>query len=362
MLVYTAPPTKMPMVEKFYAALKNAEVTDFLTLPDEATFLGDPSLPSSLFIRKAYKDLHNLIHTNEKHSKDSALVLGNPGIGKSYFSYYELYRLLQQLKDDETIVYESVALEVFMVFDAQKVISAGNPSNVNKHDLKSPAYYLFDAGTKGPRRPFILKSKCIVFSSPARENYHDYWKLRDPACFYMPIWSLDELKLVSQSDSVDSQYAIFGGIPRYVFSSQPQDYVSDMYIDLALYGNIERLIHFIVQESTSQNSHPILHLVSEPKTDYQISVVKFASPFVVKKYYKTLEDTVNNSPLRFLVAFIGNPFASAVRGQIFELWAHKHLSRGGTFKIKQLHDDSAGGESELTLPEMECLTFSGWMT
>ena len=72
-----------------------------------------------------------------------------------------------------------------------------------------------------------------------------------------------------------------------------------------------------------------------------------------------MEVTVNNSPLRFLVASIGRPFASAARGQIFELWAHKHLSRGGTFKIKQLHDDSAGGESELTLPEMECLTFSG---
>ena len=166
-----------------------------------------------------------------------------------------------------------------MVFDAQKVISAGNPSNVDKHDLKSPAYYLFDAGTKGQRRPFILKSKSIVFSSPARENYHDYWKLRDPACFYMPIWSLDELKLVSQSDSVDSQYAIFGGIPRYVFSSQPQQYLIERAF---LECNIERLIYFLGQGSTGKNSHTILHLVSEPKTDYQISVVKFASPFVVK--------------------------------------------------------------------------------
>ena len=41
------------MVENFYDALKNAEVTEFLTLPNGATFLGEESLPSSLFIREA---------------------------------------------------------------------------------------------------------------------------------------------------------------------------------------------------------------------------------------------------------------------------------------------------------------------
>ena len=74
---------------------------DVLQLPNEVKFLNAARLPSKLYVRKAYEDLHSLIHDTYRHR--SILVVGNPGTGKSFFALYEMYRLL---KDGATIVYE----------------------------------------------------------------------------------------------------------------------------------------------------------------------------------------------------------------------------------------------------------------
>ena len=179
----------------FYDALKMAQVqNDVLQLPNEVKFLNAASLPSKLYVRKAYEDLHSLIHDTYRHR--SILVVGNPGTGKSFFALYEMYRLL---KDGATIVYECLPFSVFMVLTAEQLLYDGP-----RLEVKSPlvrelfrnhqTYYLFDAGTQRDIYPYCgVAAKTIVFSSPAKKNYHDYVKHSDPKMLYMPVWSLDEL-------------------------------------------------------------------------------------------------------------------------------------------------------------------------
>ena len=174
--------------------MKNTAYTadGFLELPRVRSI----DLPSSLFIRQAYKDLQELIHG--KYSENTIVVLGNPGIGKSYFSIYEMHRLLKQLKSDEILVYKSLVLDLFIVLDAERILVA---SRRKDRDLgfinRPPDYYLCDAGTnKG--EPTISRSdlcKSIVFSSPDQRNYKDFKKhhLRNLVTLYMPVWSLEEL-------------------------------------------------------------------------------------------------------------------------------------------------------------------------
>jgi len=154
----------------FYDALKMAQVqNDVLQLPDEVKFLNVASLPSKLYVRKAYEDLHSLIHDTYRHR--SILVVGNPGTGKSFFALYEMYRLL---KDGATIVYECLPFSVFMVLTAEQLLYVGprlemrNPL-VRELFQNRQTYYLFDAGTQTGIHPYCgVAAKTIVFSSPAK--------------------------------------------------------------------------------------------------------------------------------------------------------------------------------------------------
>ena len=182
------------------------------------TFLNE-DLPSKLYVRKTYKDLHSLIH--DTYQRHKILVIGSPGTGKSFFALYELYRLL---KDGATIVYECLPFNVFMILTAKNLVYAG--SRLSRHNCKveellgnRQTYYLFDAGSVGNTIPYLVKAKTIVFSSPDQRNYVDYQKHSYPKTLYMPVWTRDELNKVADSRvQAQTRYDVWGGIPRYVLS------------------------------------------------------------------------------------------------------------------------------------------------
>jgi len=80
-------------------------------------------LPSELYIRQAYDDLHKLIHVTGS-SRNAFLVTGNPGSGKSFFALDELCYLLKEIVDKKSnaaIVYESVLLELSLLLRADSM-------------------------------------------------------------------------------------------------------------------------------------------------------------------------------------------------------------------------------------------------
>lgn len=80
---------------------------DVLQLPNGATFFNADLLPSKLYVRTAYKDPYSCTS-----SWRDILVIGNPGVGKSFFALYKLYQLLH---DGATIVYECLPFHLFMI-------------------------------------------------------------------------------------------------------------------------------------------------------------------------------------------------------------------------------------------------------
>jgi len=95
----------------------------FLKLPNGVLFLGNSVLPSELYVRQVYEDLHRLIHVTYS-SRNAFLVTGNPSVGKSLFALYELYYLPKEImgnKSDAAIVYESVPFEVSLVLTANSM-------------------------------------------------------------------------------------------------------------------------------------------------------------------------------------------------------------------------------------------------
>jgi len=60
-------------------------------LPDNICFLdnNNKNFGSALFVRKAYRDLWNII--TMKHPDHDFLITGNPGTGKTFFNLFLLY-------------------------------------------------------------------------------------------------------------------------------------------------------------------------------------------------------------------------------------------------------------------------------
>ena len=97
-----------------------------------------------------------------------------------------MYRLLQDLKNDEIIVHESVPFAMFMVLDARKVTLYDPVYYRNAlHLILAPAYYLFDAGTKLHIIPLhFLSALSMLVSSAVKPVFERRWRGTPPYLSY----------------------------------------------------------------------------------------------------------------------------------------------------------------------------------
>ena len=77
------------------SALTTARVTDgILTFSVSPPWLMKEE-SYSIYERESYKDLYNIVFEDPAMQKTHVIIVGNPGIGKSYFALYALSKALQ---------------------------------------------------------------------------------------------------------------------------------------------------------------------------------------------------------------------------------------------------------------------------
>jgi len=153
-----------------------------------------------------------------------ALVLGNPGIGKSFGLFYALQRLLRV---DKLVFYHYMKKAALFAFVPPSMQSSGD--KLGKYQaysisgslaveaaagsvaqLKNPdSFYLFDPDEHSI--PKVVQAHSIIASSPDLERLKDYDKAIGARRFYMPMWSIDEIKVV-----VDPEHNLFKVDPAVV--------------------------------------------------------------------------------------------------------------------------------------------------
>jgi hypothetical protein len=92
----------------FWTNLRNAEVANsVLTLSEGTFFLGDPDKMNCLYVRAHYRLLYDEVCTltapQARRRKSKVVITGTPGIGKSQFAYYMMWRLSQK---ETTIIFQ----------------------------------------------------------------------------------------------------------------------------------------------------------------------------------------------------------------------------------------------------------------
>ena len=182
-----------------------------------------------IYVRDSYKTLYEIINHGE-HKDKHVIITGNPGIGKSCFLLYQMYRFRKENKD-LPLFYTSAVLSRHIQFDCDRV-QIFTPAEMPRNQLRlHELTYLYDCGTKGDSiavYPPTLARKTIIATSPDTTHTQSFWKaaqdVRDEAVrLYMPPWSFDELKYFEKHRNIsekmlNDRFLIWGGIPRYVLA------------------------------------------------------------------------------------------------------------------------------------------------
>ena len=337
----------------FWAQLRSIEWIDepnkIIELPSDVCWFGSNVCGNKLMIRQSYMDILTLM-LKQQESKPhfvQGLLLGNPGIGKSWFLYYVMAHIVKFKIPDVYILFQDPQKGGILFHESN--IFQGSPRSLFS-TLAKPfhnCYYLIDSSVPDP---FIYNrlTKNILVSSPDKSIYKEFEKyLTLTTPHYLPTWSWEEISLCHQScfpsllpSVVEGLYFKFGGIPRDVLQKADVEGAEDILEESILAGNLEDLKDSIgeIQEKVGA-SHKILHYEVETP-GYRKNVVKFASSYVAEKVTTRLLLKQRNDVISFITASDPSPSSHGFAGNLFEGIIHSTLRNGGKFKVRNLETSS----------------------
>ena len=317
-------------------------------------------IPSStlngLYIRESYKTIASSI----KPGINKAIITGTPGIGKSLFMIYLLWKLVTAgervllIYHPHTIYYDGKG----SVFHCSE---GSLPSSNEMSFWSSDLFCLFDAKEKVPsdlgRFPYEYCT-FVLSTSPRREMVNDFRKPPSPQIFYMPLWNEAELTTIATAfpgvaDWME-RFRILGGIPRHVL--EVTDHSPMALLQAACRQcELNDCIKIVSLDSTitdkSKVIHALVHITTtHPFTEASVSYASSAALDIIVAY-KGFEARRKISEL--FVSSAGNPLTASLCGYIFEPFALEMLEKGGDFTCRQLvhgNKKSKPADTVLTIP------------
>ncbi|KAI8894042.1 hypothetical protein BC833DRAFT_531060 [Globomyces pollinis-pini] len=330
----------------FQACTTPIEENQVIQLPTNIYILGNPALGSSVFIRHCYpKLLATALSIIETPDSPHLVILGNLGIGKTYFGYVLLLHLA---RSGATVVYESGKAEKQYLFSADG-ISHGKRGDFTNYLDEASTFYIVDAS-----KPVDVAAKTILLSSPRRDVWY---KFSDDHCDirYMPIWSYEEIELCRgalfddlSSAQVECLYGKWGGIPRYVLEYADNPFQQSK-LDSAIKAvDLDLLVKAIGNlEASDSATHRLLHL--NVADDFCTIQYFLASEYVADQVYLQLYTRQCDELIQFLSISQGVGDVGVLRDVLFERHAHAVISNGGAFQIRELLDPNFNNSPTLML-------------
>jgi hypothetical protein len=330
---------------------------EFLVFQDEIP----ASKLSKLYVRDSYIDISSCIR---KIKEGKVIVTGTPGIGKSWFLVYLLWRLVRKnqrvlfIYHPDMIYYDSEN----KVFYVDKL-----PSKKDVKFWSADLWCLFDANFKDKEDLKALRiNSCrfVLSMSPRRDLINDLKKDPEPSIYYMPIWKEDELKIIKPFYSEDiewaDRFAILGGVPRLIFKSRrdPKDILSKACAEC----NLRKCVNFVRKESLYTDKikavHALIHIHADAPYDKPIN--DYATQAALDILFESKIDNDELLMHDLIKSCSKRPMAAVLCGHIFEDHALKMLAKGGIFEYRQLDNCKSNilPQKLLHIPKSEILQAS----
>lgn len=293
--------------------------------------------PKKLFVRTCYVDLFLLIEEilkTKDNSGDlsSAIVYGTPGIGKSFLGFFILVILAQR---GASVVYEHGPTKTSYYFTPEEVREGD--SDCFRREIKNPEnYYVVDSF-----KAAVAGAKTILLTSP----YKDHWKElnKESGTFlYMPPWSKAEMlkcHKLAYSDVAENvvieNFARWGGVARYVLKHATNESKQKELDDAISNCDPDMIRKSVGTEFAKEDiTHRIVHIF--PDSTYKKVIHDLASSYVRERVTLRLFQEFRRDLEIFLASSSGLRALGALRGYLFEDYAHLKLCAGGIFKIRKL--------------------------
>ena len=269
--------------------------------------------PTEIYVRSFYDDLFKVIWKEGR-----AVLIGNPGVSKSWFQWYVMWRLVNhknfghengKSESVKVIVRQTGNDVVHFYFPFHDKVFATSAHSINVRAIVASmlrfmdpdnSLYLFEP-VESLTEPVYYSNfaiRTIATCSPNPVRYKEFCK-NGAVKLYMPCWTLEELKSLGSYiykddkmiNTIEDGYNRFGGIIRYVLPKseaflrtvmKAQDTAIDRTkaVDIfAPYANIEKM-----DDGGTNISHFILQydVLKQPGNKYNFHTfkMKIASEYV----------------------------------------------------------------------------------
>ena len=268
----------------FFEDLNNSDLSEdgkVLTIP--STNEGIP--PYEFYVRECWVKIYNLIYKGYKYGDmHDFVVTGSPGIGKSLFSYYAMWRCMKE--ENFSGFYWETEKGRALYYSPLHGISI-----VTVRKYRSIPHFV-DLQEK--TTPSFLCSPCRVLFSSHPDRIKAILKGDNAKGFVQPPWTLTEIldahsRIRRYRENVDlntvkSQFHIYGGVPRYVFVKRANgDGAMRAAIDVKEAYIIGGRMYSELLVRDDDISHMIMHLYPINNVDYSFDfpILLPASPWVV---------------------------------------------------------------------------------
>ncbi|CAB4393333.1 unnamed protein product [Rhizophagus irregularis] len=330
---------KMPKDHSYY---------QFISLSKDVSYLlGNDNEEQFLLIRDCYHHLADSILNHE--TRNYWHIVGNPGVGLTYFSYYLLYRLAQQNK---IVIYDSKDNECIVLFSKNYTLYY-NYNILERYFLEyfntPDTYYVVDNKIPSFR---LCTLKTILITSPYRPYYKQYEKDYTSHKQYMSVWSWEEINICRHAnfhhlsqEEVWELYMKWGGIPLFTLNyalNKSKQKLLQRAIDIVDHNLLGYYGEIYVEKDIR---YMLAHIFTNERNDL---ILQFASAYVSEKFVNKLEIYEKDKLI------VGNYFG--LHRAVFEYIAHRTLSNGGSFEIHPLFESI--DNSKLTMSKREKLIIS----
>ena len=281
-----------------------------------------------IYVRDSYKSLYELIKQRilkEEFEFATGLITGVPGIGKSYFLLYVIYRFI----NDES--FHSKPFSVHVEWDNCILFTPNSSGKYvvqvkRRNNIINKILLLSDLDE--PRFPRFKGKWTLIFSSPNDARYKEPLKVDPSFEMIMPTWSEEELLCIDPDrKSWCDKFLLYGGVPRRVFNTNQEQQVVSLETLLETKGAriANRYFSTGFGDIDSDISYSITH-INPPRLDddsdwnyFGKRQFSFASEEIFIKIYDDFDKKILNDAINILNSGIGpKEYGAATCGLILE--------------------------------------------